>query len=142
MLPSFHGNEEGSDRRARPDRRPHGEAHLRRAQGRRRSPRHLARRPARGARAPRVRRQGPVQPRDAQEDWRAPRRVRPRSPRRRQPPPEGTEMMATAAVTTPRTLVERFEACTLQPWAFGHREHLLVAWTYLRAAPFEVAAMR
>ncbi len=51
-------------------------------------------------------------------------------------------MMATAAVTTARTLVERFEACTLQPWAFGHREHLLVAWTYLRAAPFEVAAMR
>ncbi len=51
-------------------------------------------------------------------------------------------MMATAAVTTARTLVERFEACTLQPWAFGHREHLLVAWTYLRAAPFEIAATR
>jgi len=50
--------------------------------------------------------------------------------------------MATAAVATTKGLVERFEACTLQPWAFGHREHLLVAWTYLRAAPFEVAAMR
>ncbi len=52
-------------------------------------------------------------------------------------------MMAAAAVAiTTKSLVERFEACTLQPWAFGHREHLLVAWTYLRAAPFEVAAMR
>jgi len=50
-------------------------------------------------------------------------------------------MMATVAVAAP-TLVERFESCTLQPWAFGHREHLLVAWTYLRAAPFEVAALR
>ena len=39
-------------------------------------------------------------------------------------------------------VVERFEACTLPPWAFGHREHLLVAWTYLRAAPFETAAAR
>jgi hypothetical protein len=38
--------------------------------------------------------------------------------------------------------VERFEARTLPPWAFGHREHLLVAWTYLRAAPFENAAAR
>ena len=50
-------------------------------------------------------------------------------------------MMTTAVVTQP-SLIERFEACTLQPWAFGHREHLLVAWTYLRAAPFEIAATR
>ena len=42
----------------------------------------------------------------------------------------------------PTNVVERFEACTLPPWAFGHREHLLVAWTYLRAAPFETAAAR
>ena len=41
-----------------------------------------------------------------------------------------------------RDLVERFEACTLPPWAFGHREHLFVAWTYLRAAPFEDGARR
>ena len=39
-------------------------------------------------------------------------------------------------------LVARFEACTLPPYAFGHREHLRVAWTYLRAAPFEDAAPR
>jgi hypothetical protein len=40
------------------------------------------------------------------------------------------------------SVVARFEACTLAPWAFGHREHLFVAWTYLRAAPFEEAAFR
>lgn len=39
-------------------------------------------------------------------------------------------------------IVARFEACTLPPWAFGHREHLFVAWTYLRGAPFEEAAPR
>jgi hypothetical protein len=45
---------------------------------------------------------------------------------------------------TPRTpdVVERFESCALGPGAFGHREHLLVAWTYLRDAPFEDAAQR
>ncbi len=41
-----------------------------------------------------------------------------------------------------RDLVARFESCALPPWAFGHREHLFVAWTYLRAAPFEDAAQR
>lgn len=39
-------------------------------------------------------------------------------------------------------LVARFEACTLPTWAFGHREHLFVAFTYLRSAPFEEAAPR
>jgi hypothetical protein len=39
-------------------------------------------------------------------------------------------------------IVARFESCALQPWAFGHREHLFVAWTYLRAADFEDAAAR
>ena len=39
-------------------------------------------------------------------------------------------------------LVARFEACTLPPWAFGHREHLLVAFCYLRTSTFEEAAPR
>ncbi len=39
-------------------------------------------------------------------------------------------------------LVRRFESCALPPWAFGHREHLFVAWTYLREAAFEDAAPR
>lgn len=42
----------------------------------------------------------------------------------------------------PRDLVARFESCALPPWAFGHREHLFVAWAYLRAQPFEEGAMR
>jgi hypothetical protein len=50
--------------------------------------------------------------------------------------------MMLAAAPTRADLVERFEACTLPPYAFGHREHLFVAWTYLRAAPFEDAAPR
>jgi hypothetical protein len=33
-----------------------------------------------------------------------------------------------------------FESCTLRP--FRHRDHLRVAWLYLRAAPFEEAALR
>jgi N-formylglutamate deformylase len=44
--------------------------------------------------------------------------------------------------TDTRELVARFESCALPPWAFGHREHLFVAWTYLRAAPFEEGAFR
>jgi N-formylglutamate deformylase len=50
--------------------------------------------------------------------------------------------IAAAPVSSPPDVVERFESCALPPWAFGHREHLLVAWTYLRAAPFEIAAPR
>ena len=51
-------------------------------------------------------------------------------------------MNAVAAETRALDFIERFEACTLPPYAFGHREHLFVAWTYLRAAPFEDAAPR
>ena len=47
-----------------------------------------------------------------------------------------------APPVAPTHIVERFESCTLPPWAFGHREHLFVAWTYLRATPFETAAAR
>ena len=53
-----------------------------------------------------------------------------------------TPITPQVAPAPPANVVERFEACTLPPWAFGHREHLLVAWTYLRAAPFETAAAR
>lgn len=35
-----------------------------------------------------------------------------------------------------------FEACTRPNAAFGHREHVRVAWTYLRAESFEKAALR
>jgi len=39
-------------------------------------------------------------------------------------------------------LVTEFEACTLPNTAFGHREHVRLAWLYLRADPFEKAALR
>jgi hypothetical protein len=40
------------------------------------------------------------------------------------------------------TLVARFEDATLPPDAFGHREHVRVAWILLREGPFEAAALR
>ena len=41
------------------------------------------------------------------------------------------------------TLVQGFESCTLPSTAFGHREHVRVAWLYLRsAARFEEGAAR
>ena len=43
---------------------------------------------------------------------------------------------------TDTEIVRGFEECTLSPAAFRHREHLLVAWTYLRALPFAEAAAR
>ncbi len=39
-------------------------------------------------------------------------------------------------------IIHRFEDHTLPPASFRHREHLLVAWTYLRALPFAEAAAR
>jgi hypothetical protein len=39
-------------------------------------------------------------------------------------------------------LVPAFEACTLAAERFRHREHLLVAWTYLRETPLAAAAAR
>ena len=50
----------------------------------------------------------------------------------------------TPAVARPiaADLVARFEDGTVPPWAFGHREHVYVAWVYLRAEPFEDAAPR
>jgi hypothetical protein len=39
-------------------------------------------------------------------------------------------------------LLQGFESCSLPPAAFGHREHVRVAWLYLSAAPFEQAALR
>jgi hypothetical protein len=39
-------------------------------------------------------------------------------------------------------LVEAFEAATVDPAAFGHREHLYVAWCYLRELPLEDALVR
>jgi hypothetical protein len=43
---------------------------------------------------------------------------------------------------TPEDLVGAFESCALPAASFRHREHLLVAWTYLRALPFPDAAAR
>jgi len=41
------------------------------------------------------------------------------------------------------TLLEAFESCTLAPEALGHREHVRVAWSILRAHPrFEDGAQR
>ena len=39
-------------------------------------------------------------------------------------------------------ILRGFEDCTLAPASYGHREHLLVAWYYLRALPFADAAAR
>ena len=41
-----------------------------------------------------------------------------------------------------RELVEQFEACTLPPEHFSHRNHVRVAWVYLREAPFAEARDR
>ena len=41
-----------------------------------------------------------------------------------------------------QTLVERFEALTLAPADFGHREHVRVAFAMLRDADFGEAAVR
>jgi hypothetical protein len=38
--------------------------------------------------------------------------------------------------------VVAFEHATLDPATFGHREHLYVAWCYLRALPLEEALAR
>ena len=41
------------------------------------------------------------------------------------------------------TLLRAFESCTLPPEALGHREHVRVAWSILRAHPrFEDGAQR
>src|SRR5688572_7143019 len=39
-------------------------------------------------------------------------------------------------------LVSAFESATIDPAAFHHREHLYVAWCYLRALPLEEALAR
>lgn len=39
-------------------------------------------------------------------------------------------------------LVQAFESATLDPAAFHHRDHLYVAWCYLRALPVEEALAR
>jgi hypothetical protein len=39
-------------------------------------------------------------------------------------------------------LVDAFERATIDPTAFHHREHLYVAWCYLRALPLEEALAR
>lgn len=39
-------------------------------------------------------------------------------------------------------LVRAFEEATVDPAAFHHREHLYVAWCYLRALPLEEALAR
>jgi hypothetical protein len=39
-------------------------------------------------------------------------------------------------------LVDAFEHATIDPTAFHHREHLYVAWCYLRALPLEDALAR
>ncbi|HEY2517059.1 MAG TPA: hypothetical protein VGI39_39575 [Polyangiaceae bacterium] len=52
--------------------------------------------------------------------------------------------MNIAARTSPKDaeIVRSFEDGTLRPEQFGHRQHLLVAWTYLGTLPFGEAALR
>jgi hypothetical protein len=40
------------------------------------------------------------------------------------------------------TLVRAFEDATVDPKTFGHRQHLYVAWCYLRELPLEEALAR
>lgn len=49
-------------------------------------------------------------------------------------------MTTSTALADPAVLA--FERATLDPAAFGHREHLYVAWCYLRALPLEEALAR
>jgi hypothetical protein len=50
--------------------------------------------------------------------------------------------MTTATLLEDREFVEAFEACTLPSSAFDHREHVRLAWLYLREAPLLVALER
>jgi hypothetical protein len=43
---------------------------------------------------------------------------------------------------TDREFVESFEACTLDPETFHHREHVRLAWIYLRESPLLSALTR
>ena len=45
-----------------------------------------------------------------------------------------------SALQDPRVLA--FEAASVDPRTFGHREHLYVAWCYLRELPLEAALLR
>lgn len=36
---------------------------------------------------------------------------------------------------TDNDLIEKFESCTLSPESFSHREHVRLAWLYLRSYP-------
>ncbi len=46
-------------------------------------------------------------------------------------------------MTSDDALLQAFEACTVAPEAFSHREHVRVAWLYIRGAEhFEEAALR
>jgi hypothetical protein len=53
-------------------------------------------------------------------------------------------MLITAALlpTTDDDIVRGFEDGSLPPSRFRHREHVLVAWTYLASLPFETASAR
>jgi len=62
----------------------------------------------------------------------------PRTPSNSDNPGERSSSDATLA----DPLVEAFEHATLDPSAFHHREHLYVAWCYLRALPLEDALAR
>jgi hypothetical protein len=39
-------------------------------------------------------------------------------------------------------LVKRFEECSLAPSELGHREHVQLAWAYMRTRSFEAASER
>ncbi|HEX8619436.1 MAG TPA: hypothetical protein VF911_17780 [Thermoanaerobaculia bacterium] len=50
--------------------------------------------------------------------------------------------MIDAANNDDRTFVTQFEACTLPPAQFDHRNHVRLAWLYLRDAPLLAALSR
>ena len=50
--------------------------------------------------------------------------------------------MTTHPIVLTDPLVRAFEAATIDPSQFRHREHLYVAWCYLRALPLEDALAR
>jgi hypothetical protein len=53
-----------------------------------------------------------------------------------------TTTFPTATACSSDPLVRAFESATLDPAAFRHREHLYVAWCYLRSMPLEEALAR
>src|SRR5262249_35951255 len=88
-----------------------------------------------------LRREGAVHGRDAQADRGAQARLRPRSRRRRESSHDRGSAM-TAAPADDRDFLDAFESGALPEGAFRHRDHVRLAWLYLRRLPPAAALAR